>query len=475
VSNRRKLKTVTIPVCDFCGEPGHRWVEGAPGHFVQGITDPQWKAGQELWVGRGQAAAEAKGAAGHDPVAAVTEFAGRAAAAVPGILGGGRQDWSGKVVLFDQADDPAAAARLRWNGDMAVEAGLAARLRDQLAGTGPVELGDLNPFVTVLHELIHGTVPEGQTHAMQAAAYIGAAREIEEGFTELGMAQHAAEYLNAVGIGGRETPVIATEGGHAADRRATAAEYAERLSDPARIERGEAWQHYGWQTAAALTWAQAAADAGAAAGWQAVADEVNREGVAGKVPAMARQVMRAAGVADQETGAGKLSELVADTIRKRWALGPATAKEPQAWDAAAETARRLAEPPEVVPEPQRASGVMKPGDWQGQYQAIGQAPLSYIAGERSRYVTLDGVQHHVSGAWSDPWWMARPKDQGGGWAVSRRWKSAAQKSYRWESGKGHTIEIPARDEQVLTPWYPGGAWTGGSEAEARARETGRPS
>ena len=71
--------------------------------------------------------------------------------------------------------------------------------------------------------------------------------------------------------------------------------------------------------------------------------------------------------------------------------------------------------------------------------------------------------HLISGSWSDPWWMARP---GGGWAVSRRWKSAATSRSDYRDGKRITVTIPARDERVLVPW------TGATEAQARAREAG---
>lgn len=112
-------------------------------------------------------------------------------------------------------------------------------------------------------------------------------------------------------------------------RHATMSEYARRLQDPQRVEDGGAWGHYGWQTAAAQRWVRAIAKAeGRKPGGQPfqrrvveLSDEINREGAAGKVPAMVRQAMRAAKAADTYTDAGLLSDMMADGIRKHWETG----------------------------------------------------------------------------------------------------------------------------------------------------------
>lgn len=88
-------------------------------------------------------------------------------------------------------------------------------------------------------------------------------------------------------------------------RHATASEYAERLNDPERIARGEAWGTYRQETAKALNWVTEVARAEGFAdvskgtpGWKRIvelADEVNRYGTAEKIPQMAEQVARAAG------------------------------------------------------------------------------------------------------------------------------------------------------------------------------------
>ena len=95
--------------------------------------------------------------------AAVADFAEKARGVVPSLLGGGREDWNGKVDLFNGEDQPAIAAALNWDGTMQFQRELAAKIRDDAAGTGRIE--DPQPYVTALHELIHGIMPEGRETA----------------------------------------------------------------------------------------------------------------------------------------------------------------------------------------------------------------------------------------------------------------------------------------------------------------------
>ena len=252
---------------------------------------------------------------------------------------------------------------------------------------------------------------------------------VEEGFTELGTVHHAPEFFTKMGIGNRETPITAFEGGHvkvnpvyasvkttvfskladqeralSADPRApyqqaaqaarqaaqalndddlpgaedklaalqhlgdpgvfqaaksiqagldkmeatgfaakaTMTEYAKRLRDPGRIATGDAWRHYAWQTAAAQSWVQAAAKAEGkgpnSPRVRELADEINREGVGGKVPAMARQVIRAAG-ADPDKFQGASFTALEDRIREQWPQGPAEAQAPP-WQSAITAVRQ---------------------------------------------------------------------------------------------------------------------------------------
>ena len=111
--------------------------------------------------------------------------------------------------------------------------------------------------------------------------------------------------------------------------KATMTEYAKRLRDPDRIASGDAWRHYAWQTAAAQSWVQDAAKAEGkgpkSPRVRELADEINREGVGGKVPAMARQVIRAAG-GNPDDFAGQPFLALESRIREQWPQGPAEAQ-----------------------------------------------------------------------------------------------------------------------------------------------------
>ncbi|HEY2087002.1 MAG TPA: hypothetical protein VGH54_13410, partial [Mycobacterium sp.] len=461
---------------------------------------------------------------------AVKNFAAQAHAVVPGMLGGGRSDWNGKVALFNAKDRPAVAAYMGWDGTMGFQRELAERLTENTKGvkvTDPVTA--FMPHIDVLHELIHGTVPAGgesaewkalpaghrtalsafshmdkgnptggatptlhtladarerdtgisqdtiddlasrgllarspttsstynpetgqstppvhswrltaagrdtlpsapQTHEMHKGAYQDPQNAaIEEGFTELGAVHHAPEFLTQMGVGDQETGMMsvtsagrpreefdktdlaarkdeiaklaaqaneatsasaelqlrmaAREMGKASPdvgsviehlskahlaakddglkggiwqamgelnltpskvRRATVAEYAEHLRDPDRIAKGEAWGHYGWQTAAAQQWVLDAAKAERkgpkSQRVRELADEINREGVGGKVPAMARQVIRAAGV-DPDKFQGAPLAALETRIQRQWAKDPAGA-EASPWKSAMAVVRQ---------------------------------------------------------------------------------------------------------------------------------------
>lgn len=93
---------------------------------------------------------------------------------------------------------------------------------------------------------------------------------------------------------------------------------------------------------------------------------------------------------------------------------------------------------------ERTSGEMNAGDWQEGYQAVGAAPTGILGNDTHREIG----GHLVRGSFSDGWWMAKP---GGGWAISRRWRSKAQDSYSHKNGEFVTTHIPAADIRVLTP------------------------
>lgn len=243
-----------------------------------------------------------------------TKLAAKTAPSVPGMLGGGKEAWNGKLTLFSPADNPGVGAQIDWNGNIDLQAGLAHSMSETLKTTGPVS--DMQPFITMLHELIHGTIPENEKYSSHESAYQNPdIAAIEEGFTELGAIHHAPEYFGKAGIGDRETlmlsdPLNPYPSGKT--RHATTAEYARRVDNPVRIASGDAWGHYGWQTKQAQDWVQQVAHAEGhgslgigTPGWSRMhelADEINRQGPAGKTAAMALQITRASGVTPDASG-----------------------------------------------------------------------------------------------------------------------------------------------------------------------------
>jgi hypothetical protein len=362
--------------------------------------------------------------------AAVHAFTGKAAGAVPGLLGGGHEAWNGDVDISTFDANPTLLAQINWNGKIDYRDTVAKSIQAALADPHAT-VADPSAFSVTLHELIHGVIPDGETYPQHMGAYQDKNNAmIEEGFTELGTVHHMPEFLDAMGIGDRPTNVLAaTKQGTLAEKldpadtaravaeignvldglppddrddrvrnrlnaarrmirsgdvtsatnylaqamarvkhpesqaalrklamdvggiegeslHATMAEYAKRLQDPERVEKGNAWGHYPQQTKAAQEWTRQIAMSEAAFGppgklkaeaitggkgplfaarMREIADEINQQGPAGKTKAMAQQVMRSIGTADTQTDAGRLSELVADTIRKNWQMGSATA------------------------------------------------------------------------------------------------------------------------------------------------------
>jgi hypothetical protein len=251
---------------------------------------------------------------------AVTPTTASMAAKVPGILGGGTEAWNGKVHVFRAASSPSIAAEMEWDGRMNMNDTTAAGLKDAMDHPDqPVK--DPTAFEVTLHELIHGNIGGSPADLASYDAALGirdpgnppkysdnklayqdpVKASIEEGFSELGAIHHAHEMFDAMGVGSHLTQVKSDYG----DRAATMDEVADKLADPERIDEGGAktWGHYGWQTRMAQQWVQQiATDEGhtdlkpGQPGYQRVrelADEINRQGTANKMRAMAMQVVLA--------------------------------------------------------------------------------------------------------------------------------------------------------------------------------------
>lgn len=115
-------------------------------------------------------------------------------------------------------------------------------------------------------------------------------------------------------------------------KRQTMGEYAEKLRDlPVNIMNNTAWGHYPWETNAALRWVQTIARAegydpsyprgpGAKRAIE-LADEINQQGPAGKIPVMVGQFMRAMKADDVPAPPGfgrSLRQTLEGTLENSW-------------------------------------------------------------------------------------------------------------------------------------------------------------
>ena len=195
-----------------------------------------------------------------------------------------------------------------WDGTMQIRDDVAAHLarsprrdRADKQHAGGLFRGDparTHPFHDIGRSREYGSQDNIRTYQRKTPMMI------EEGFTELGSTQHAADFFDALGVGDRPTPVLAVKDGHPVEDaqgnlvKATMREWAQRLADPQRIAAGESWGHYPQYVAAAQKWTQQVASLeglrGKAAAARSVelADEVNRAGPAGKAEVLAGGLRR---------------------------------------------------------------------------------------------------------------------------------------------------------------------------------------
>jgi hypothetical protein len=252
--------------------------------------------------------------------AAVKDLLSKVCPEISGLYGGGHESWNGQVTVFPQEDNPGVIGELTWAGRMNIEEGAARSIQKVLEDPdAPVK--DPASLEVVLHELTHGLIGGGEAKVNKRREELGLppksperyyehldayqelpVAQIEEGFTELGGIQHAPEFFDKIGIGDRPTTIPS---GFARRRHLTLNDLARQYQNPSAIEQGAAWGHYGWQTKMAQEWVQQVAkDEGYKDLWapgqrgydraRELADEVNREGPAGKVNVMANQVVHAA-------------------------------------------------------------------------------------------------------------------------------------------------------------------------------------
>jgi hypothetical protein len=180
---------------------GGEWMSDRPG----GDPDPSG------WITASELPPEPEDEHAGPALDAVRGFVSKAAPQVPGLLGGGREAWSGRVDLFTAPEKPGTLAEMSWSGSMSVRTDVAAHIHSALAHPGK-PVSDPDAFNVVLHELTHGDIDEDSNYRDGMAAYQDPnTADIEEGFTELGATEHAADFFDAMGIGDRETEMIATD------------------------------------------------------------------------------------------------------------------------------------------------------------------------------------------------------------------------------------------------------------------------
>ena len=216
--------------------------------------------------------------------AAVVSQAAPASKIVPKLLGGNHEEWNGKAKIFLYDHQKEVLALMDWDGTLNMASNVAQAIQDDVSIPGEVKQPDA--FEVLEHEMIHGVVPEGSAAANEKAYQVWAVSQIEEGFTELGATQHAAEFFKQMGIADRPTPRFP---GH------TVHEMAVAINDPEEIANGNGWKHYPSQTKDAQDWVQQIAKENGSnpndvAVLTELADEVNVVGAADKVGVMAIQL-----------------------------------------------------------------------------------------------------------------------------------------------------------------------------------------
>jgi hypothetical protein len=204
-------------------------------------------------------------------------------------------DWDGKPpTIYPPGTDPRTLADIDWNGHVSMQASVADSIVTAMSSpSAPIE--DANSFMVPLHELIHAVLPDGQSRRTngdkQAYQDDIAHADIEEGFTELGSIQHAADFFDQLSVGDRKVldagPVARQQ--HLADINGlpftpdmtatkTMDDVADEINTPARIKSGNAYGHYKIQTAQAYNWVSTIAQmhTGQAEDSEATQDEITR-------------------------------------------------------------------------------------------------------------------------------------------------------------------------------------------------------
>ena len=271
--------------------------------------------------------------------------ADKAAKIVPGLIGGRNETFNGTIKVFPAADKPDVLAELDWNGDLHLQDGVVTAMASGRAHPDePLQYPDA--FQVVEHEMIHGVIPPGSEEANRAAYNnpTMAAADIEEGFTEYGATVHAPEFLDKMGLADRNTDVEKSgfvswdASGKPVKNYYTVREMAQDMADPVNINEGNSWGHYPTQVRDAQDWVQEVAKAEGHGDLRpgtpghdrvvALSDEVNRQGAAGKITVMARQLAMAMTrdhpkVRNDPQSMANLTASIDRDIHQQWSTGHA--------------------------------------------------------------------------------------------------------------------------------------------------------
>ena len=189
-------------------------------------------------------------------------------------------------------------------------------------------------------------------------------------------------------------------------RHDTVPEYARWLADPAKLAEGHSWGHYPDLTAAAQEWVQSAARAERKTGFgqQGTAgykrtveltDEINREGTAGKIDAMTRQVLRSMGIDPDTADPGDIAEIRDEIVTTYGDVSADGHGGAAAWKAARYAARRLAR--------QREQGYQRQGGIMQKWAAAGEDDLPPIPAVSVTLTPAGATAARIrAAAWHDP-------------------------------------------------------------------------
>jgi len=189
-------------------------------------------------------------------------------------------------------------ASMGWDGQMELREDVVANLarirnKDHKA---PLNFHEADTYQVILHELFH-SIGQGQRNtallSQNTAAYQRKLQaDIEEGMTEIGAATHAAEFVDALGVG--DTPTFA------GNLRNLATMYGLNSN----LDSGGSWGHYASKVTRQYRWLQKVASLPAhrslgrdeASRVKALVKEISRSGVEGKLGIMAEQLVRGYGL-----------------------------------------------------------------------------------------------------------------------------------------------------------------------------------